>query len=147
MSFDFALQKVMNVKEQEQKNSQNQYTEAMNQFEQVATELYDLLKKKEELEQTGREKVTKGISIYELQSSQSQLLRLQQAINETQHTTQLARERMNRKQQDMVKHSIEFKKYEKMKQVKQEQFKEEQRRLENAQMDDIAIQLFQKRWN
>ncbi|OLS37475.1 flagellar export protein FliJ [Alkalihalophilus pseudofirmus] len=147
MSFDFALQKVMNVKEQEQKNSQNQYTEAMNQFEQVATELYDLLKKKEDLEQAGREKVTKGISIHELQSSQSQILRLQQAINETQHTTQLARERMNRKQQDMVRHSIEFKKYEKMKQVKQEQFKEEQRRFENAQMDDIAIQLFQKRWN
>ncbi|WP_368504056.1 flagellar export protein FliJ [Alkalihalophilus sp. As8PL] len=145
MSFDFTLQKVMNLKEQERQTSQNQYTEAMDQFERVATELYDLLKKKENLEEAGREKVAKGISIYELQSSQSQLLRMQQAINEQQRTTQRARERMTMKQQDMVKHSIEFKKYEKLKQVKFEQYKKEQTRLENEQMDDIAIQLFQKR--
>ncbi|MDV2685430.1 flagellar export protein FliJ [Alkalihalophilus lindianensis] len=145
MSFDFTLQKVMNLKEQERQTSQNQYTEAMDQFERVATELYDLLKKKENLEEAGRQKVAKGISIYELQSSQSQLLRMQQAIHEQQRTTQRARERMTIKQQDMVKHSIEFKKYEKLKQVKFEQYKQEQTRLENEQMDDIAIQLFQKR--
>ncbi len=135
----------MNLREQEQQSSQHQYTEAMNEFEQVATELYELLKKKENLEELGREKVTNGISIYELQSSQSQLMRLQQAISDQQRNTQLARERMKRKEQDMVKRSIEYKKYEKMKQVKFTQYKQEQIYLDNVQMDEIAIQLFQKR--
>lgn len=135
----------MELKEREKNNIQSQYQEAIAKFEIIATELYDMLKRKEELENNAREQVTKGISIYQLQQNQSTLLRLQQEILVQQRSTQLARERMNRKEQDLINMSIEYKKYEKMKQIKLEQFEEEEKRIELLQMDDLSIRLFANR--
>lgn len=135
----------MELKEREKNNIQSQYQEAIAKFEIVATELYEMLKRKEELENNAREQFTKGTSIYQLQQNQSTLLRLQQEILVQQRSTQLARERMNRKEQDLINMSIEYKKYEKMKQIKLEQFEEEEKRIELLQMDDLSIRLFANR--
>lgn len=145
MSFQFTLQKVMELREREKNNVQSEYQEAMTSFETIATELYEMLKRKEELEDNAREQIEKGTSIYALQQNQSKLLRLQQEVLVQQRSTQLAREKMNRKQQDLMNRSIEFKKYEKMKQIRQEQFEQEEKRLELLQMDELSIRLYAKR--
>ncbi len=135
----------MELREREKNNVQSEYQEAMTKFEKVATELYEMLKRKEELEENAREQVTKGTSIYALQQNQSKLLRLQQEILVQQRSTQLAREKMNRKQQDLMNISIEYKKYEKMKQLKHEQFELEEKRLELLQMDELSLRLYANR--
>jgi flagellar FliJ protein len=144
MSFEFTLQKVLQVSEREKNQIQSEYQEAMNQFEKVATQLYELLKSKEELEQSARDQISLGTSVFSLQQSQNKMLRLQQEIQQKQRATQQARDQMNGKQQDLVDKTIELKKYEKMKQLKQEQFIQEQKRLELIQMDELSIQLFAK---
>jgi flagellar FliJ protein len=134
----------MQVSEREKNQIQSEYQEAMNQFEKVATQLYELLKSKEELEQSARDQISLGTSVFSLQQNQNKMLRLQQEIQQKQRATQQAREQMNGKQQDLVDKTIELKKYEKMKQLKQEQLIQEQKRLELIQMDELSIQLFAK---
>ena len=145
MSFQFTLEKVMQFREQEKNTTQTLYQEAVDQFEQVATQLYELLKRKEELEKHAREQVSIGTSIYDLQQNQMKVLQLQQEIQVKQRATQVAREKMNKKQEDFITKSIELKKYEKMKQMKQEQYKEEVKRVELVQMDEMSIRLFANR--
>lgn len=145
MSFQFTLQKIMDLKEREKNNSQNEYEEALRYFEKTATELYHLLKNKEELEEKAREKMKRGTSIYELQQTETSLLRLQQQIYMQQRSTDRAREKMNIKQRKLIDSTIEFKKYEKMKQLKKEQHREEMKRQEAMEMDEISMQLYVKR--
>ncbi|MFC0558604.1 flagellar export protein FliJ [Halalkalibacter alkalisediminis] len=145
MSFQFTLEKVMQFKEQEKNTTQAQYQEAVDQFELVASQLYELLKRKEELETHAREQISTGTSIYDLQQNQTKVLQLQHEIQVKQRATQLAREKMNKKQEDFILKSIELKKYEKMKQLKQEQYKEEIKRVELLQMDEVSIRLFANR--
>ncbi|NEU29372.1 flagellar biosynthesis chaperone FliJ [bacterium LRH843] len=142
MSFQFTLQKVMELREREKNNVQSEYQEAVTNFETTATQLFEMLKKKETLEKKAREQIMNGTSIFALQQNESTLLRLGQEIQVQQRFTQLAREKMNRKQEDLLEISIEYKKYEKMKQLKKEQFEEEAKRLELIQMDEISIRLF-----
>ncbi|MDT8859025.1 flagellar export protein FliJ [Alkalihalobacillus sp. MEB130] len=145
MSFQFTLQKVMQVREREKIKVQAEYQDAIDHFEIVATQLYELLKTKESLEEQARNQITSGTSIYELQQHQNELFRLQQAIQHKQYATQVAREKMAAKEQDLVLKTIEVKKYEKMKQLKHEQYQQELKRRELIQMDELSVQLFVKR--
>ncbi len=145
MSFQFALHKVMELKEREKNNSQTEYEAALRNFEVTATELYHMLKNKEELEEQARQQIERGTSIFELQQSESNLLRLQQEIYAQQQTTQRAREKMNIKQQQLMDTTIEFKKYEKMKELKKEQFEQEVKRLEAIEMDELSMQIYANR--
>ncbi|MCL7746468.1 flagellar export protein FliJ [Halalkalibacter alkaliphilus] len=145
MSFQFTLQKVMQVREREKNKVQAEYQEAIGHFEKVATQLYELLKSKEGLEERVSNQISTGTSIYELQQNQNEIMRLQQEIMDKQHDTQLAREKMVVKEKDLVTKTIEMKKYEKMKQLKQEQYKQEEKRKDIMQMDELSVQLFAKR--
>ncbi|GAE36027.1 flagellar export protein FliJ [Halalkalibacter akibai] len=145
MSFQFTLQKVLQYREREKNTVQAKYQEAVDQFEVVATQLYELLKRKEDIEKQAREQVSSGTSIYSLQQSQMKLLRLQHEIQVKQRATQVARENMHVKEQDFISKSIEVKKYEKMKEIKHEQYKAEEKRLELLQMDELSIRLFANR--
>ncbi|KHF39778.1 flagellar export protein FliJ [Halalkalibacter okhensis] len=145
MSFQFTLQKVMQVREREKNKVQAEYQEAIGHFEKVATQLYELLKSKEDLEELSRNQIATGTSIYKLQQNQTKIMRLQQEILEKQRATQLAREKMTVKEQHLVTKTIEVKKYEKIKQLKQEQYKEEEKRKDLMQMDELSVQLFAKR--
>ncbi len=122
-----------------------QYTEATKIFEDVATRLYNLLKQKEEYEAQARTKISQGTSIFELQQSETSLLRFQREIEKQQRTTHLARERMKRKELDLQEMTIEMKKYEKMKERKYEEYLLEEKRMDQQVMDELSIQLFVKR--
>ncbi|WP_227935811.1 flagellar export protein FliJ [Alkalihalobacillus deserti] len=145
MSFQFTLEKVLQFRGREKHTTQAQYQEAVDQFELVATQLYELLKRKEELEKHAREQVSTGTSIYDLQQNQMKVLRLQHEIQLKQRATQVAREKMTKTQEDFILKSIELKKYEKMKEIKHDQYKEEEKRVELLQMDEMSIRLFANR--
>lgn len=142
MSFQFTLQKILQVRENEKLNAEKEFTNATRQFEEVATKLYELLKKKENYEVNYYRKIETGIPIFEMQQIHTLLTKLQKQINQLQYFTQKARENMDRKQEQLVEKSIELKKYEKIKQKKYELYIEEIQRQENILMDEISVQQF-----
>lgn len=145
MSFQFTLQKILEVRENEKLKAEKEFTQATKQFEEVATKLYELLKKKEEYESHYNSQILTGIHVFQIQQSYSILDQLQKQIDQVQHYTQQARANMNKKEENLVEKSIELKKYEKMKQIKYGQFLEETKRQENLLMDEISVQQFVNR--
>ncbi|MCM2674738.1 flagellar export protein FliJ [Alkalicoccobacillus plakortidis] len=142
MIFQYSLQKLMDIKEREKEEAENIYSQAVKTFEEVATALYHLLKRKESLEADARLKLAKKVSIQDIQSMQSSMLFLQEAIQKQQHLTQLARKKMDEKQQLLIDASFEHKKHEKIREKKYMQFTLEEKRLEQLSMDEISIQRF-----
>ena len=145
MSFQFTLQKILEVKESEKLKAEKEFTQATKQFEEVATKLYELLKKKEDYENHYNNQMLTGIHVFQIQQSYSILGQLQKQIDQLQYYTQQARVNMNKKEEILVEKSIELKKYEKMKQIKYEQFLEETKRQESLLMDEISVQQFMNR--
>ncbi|MBP3952036.1 flagellar export protein FliJ [Bacillus suaedae] len=145
MSFQFTLQKVLEFKENEKNKVQAEYQQAINYFEKVGTELYELLKHKEEIETYARDKVQSGTSIYDLQLQQHEISRIQTQIVVVQKKTQHAREAMMSKQEELLSQSIEYKKYDKMKQRARERFEEEEKKLDLLQMNELSIRSFVNR--
>ncbi|WP_209122384.1 flagellar export protein FliJ [Alkalihalobacillus sp. BA299] len=145
MSFRYTLQKVLDIKEREKQASENEFSKATKQFEEMAIRLYDLLKKKEDLESSCQRQMNEGIPVHQLQQHQTLLMRLNMDIERQQHSTNLARNTMYQKQKDLVDASIELKKYEKMKEIKHAEYIEEQKRIDNMRMDEISLQLYVNR--
>lgn len=147
MSFQFTLQKVKELKEREKNNGRTEYNEAVQSFEAIATQLYNMLKRKEEIEQLARERMIQGTSIQQLQQKERELNRLHEEIIFLQRKTEHARAKMNKKQQQLMDLSIEYKKYEKLKELKKEAYDEENRRSERIQMDELSNRLFTTKRN
>ncbi|WP_096189126.1 flagellar export protein FliJ [Evansella halocellulosilytica] len=145
MSFQFTLEKVLEVKEHEKSEAESKYTEAMKQFEDVATKLYHYMKEKEELEDYYNDKIQTGTSILAIQQTQQTISHLKREIDKLQYETQKARNRMNDQEQFLMFKSIDVKKYEKMKSRKYEQYIEAEKVKENKFLDEISVQQFLKR--
>ncbi|WYP24963.1 flagellar export protein FliJ [Alkalihalobacillus sp. FSL W8-0930] len=142
MQFRYSLQKLMDLKEREKEEAENVYSNAVKTFEEVATELYHLLKRKEALEQDARAKLSNLVSVLDIQSMQASMLFLQDAIVKQQKRTQLARTKMEEKHQLLLDASFEHKKHEKIRDKKRKQFVVEEARLEQLSMDEISVQRF-----
>lgn len=145
MSFKYSLQKLLDIKENEKQMKEAEYASAQKNFEEKATRLYQLLKRKEEVEASYLEKLSKGVSVYEIQQQQNSLFRMKMEINKQMKETDLARAVMNKRQDELILISKDVKKYERMKEIKKEQFILEQKRLEMKEMDEISIQLYANR--
>ncbi|MCR6096043.1 flagellar export protein FliJ [Salipaludibacillus agaradhaerens] len=145
MSFKFALQKVLEVKDFEKTDAERAYTESVEEFEGVATQLYELLKKKEELVEETEKKLLRGLAISSIQLNEQNISFLQTEINKLQLSTQKARQNMNEKEKFLLFKTVDLKKYEKMKKIKQAQYLENEKREELKFLDEVSIQQFVRR--
>lgn len=145
MSFQYTLQKVLDFKERQKQEKEAAFNQAVRTFEEIATVLYHLLKKKEETVSYYEEKLNQGVTVFELQMQQTQLLRLQKEIEKQQRLTNIARENMNHAQENLIEMSVEYKKYVKMKEKQLEQYLENLKREETKLMDEISIQMYANR--
>lgn len=145
MSFQFALQKVLEVKDYEKSDAELDYTKSVKVFEDVATKLYDLLKRKEELTIANEKKLKKGLTISLIQMNEKTIAYLQKEIDRLQLNTKEARKKMNEKERFLTFKAIDLKKYEKMKEIKQQQFTEDEKRVEQKFLDEISVQQFVRR--
>ncbi len=64
----YRFEKVLTVREQEKQQTEIAYKESVQSFEEIATKLYELLKKKEDLITFQQERLKIGSSIDEIQS-------------------------------------------------------------------------------
>jgi flagellar protein FliJ len=145
MSFHFTLQKVMELKGHEKGDAERAYTESVKEFKKTAAQLYEFLKRKEELMEEIERKLTEGLSISAIQFNEKTISYLQSEIDRLQLSTHHARKNMNEKEKYLMYKSIDLKKYEKMKEIKQGEFLQEEKRQESKFLDDVSVQQFLRR--
>lgn len=148
MNYHFKFQKILNLREREKEEAFNLYQDSVRNFEESAEKLFDLLKKKENLELYMSEQLTKGFSIQEIRHYQHFISNLEETIEHHQIVVMNARNKMNWREEELKDSNIEMKKYEKLKERNYKSYMKELNQLENMQLDEIsAIQYFHREGN
>jgi flagellar FliJ protein len=137
----------MDIKENEKEKSLAEYNQSVNDFENVAQKLYDSLKQKEVLEENTLSRLNQGMQVQEIRHYQQFVNNLEKTISHYQKLVLMTRSRMNEKQVKLMKHNIEVKKYEKLKEKQQEDYQIDMKYIENKYMDDLSIQTYMYRGN
>jgi flagellar protein FliJ len=145
MSYHFKFARVLALKEREKEEALAVYQDSVRKFEEVAEKLYELLKKKEDLEAFQSNELKGGISIVQIRHHQQFIGNLEKTINHYQKMVMNARHRMTIYQEKLMDKNIEVKKFEKIREKDLGKFIAELKATESKQMDDISIQHFMNR--
>ncbi|AGX03864.1 MULTISPECIES: flagellar export protein FliJ [Bacillus] len=145
MQYQYRFEKVMSIREREKDEALDSYNQSVRRFEEAAGKLYELLKKKEDLEEFQFSKLASGLPVQEIRHYQHFIHSLEKTIEHYQQVVFNARNQMNYYQDKLTEKNIEVKKYEKMKEKDIVRFAESMKLEENRQMDDISIQLYANR--
>lgn len=135
----------MSLKEREKEEALSVYQDSVKKFEEVAEKLYELLKKKEQLEAFQLDGLKTGLSIVQIRHHQQFIGNLEKTIDHYQKMVMNARHRMNIYQEKLMDKNIEVKKFEKIREKDLGHFITDLKSTENKQMDDISIQHFMNR--
>ncbi len=141
----YRFENILNVREQEKNETEMAYKEAVRSFEEVATKLYELLKKKEDLIAFQQERLVTGSSIDEISHYARFINSMEKTIEDVQQKVVQARAKMNWQEQKLVEKNLEVRKFEKMRERDFETYKEEQLRLETILLDEISSLAYNKR--
>lgn len=145
MRYQYRFQQILTVREQEKSESEMAYKEAVRTFEEIATKLYDLLKKKEDLLAYQQNRLEVGASIDEVTHYARFIDSLEKTIADVQQKVMQARAKMNWHEQKLLEKNLEVRKYEKMREKDLEAFKEEQNRLETILLDELSSVAYYKK--
>lgn len=145
VAYQYKFAKVLSIREQEKSETELAYKESVHTFEKVATELYDLLKKKENTMDLQNDRLVSGLSIDEIHHYSNYIEGLQKRIDIVQKKVIQARSKMNWFEEKLVEKSLEVRKFEKIKEKDFEHFQQEQQRLETIQLDEISSLKFQNK--
>ncbi|MFC0474732.1 flagellar export protein FliJ [Robertmurraya beringensis] len=145
MRYEFKFHKILAVKEREKDEAVSIYQDSVRKFEEVAEKLYELLKRKEDLEVYQSERLHGGLSIQEIRHHQQFISNIEKMIEHYQKMVINARNRMLLFQEKLLEKNIEVKKYEKIREKDYMKFTEDLKVFEGKQMDDISIQMYMNR--
>lgn len=140
--YHYRFEHILTYQEQKKNETEADYKGAVDQFEQVATRLYELLKKKEQLIADYENKLAAGFSIEQIKLTTQYLEKLERLIAEVQQQVIDHRARMNWYEEKLLEDTIEVKKYEKMREKDVELFLEEEQRKEALFLDEISTQQY-----
>ncbi len=141
----YRFENILNVREQEKNETEMAYKEAVLSFEEIATKLYELLKKKEDLIAFQQERLVTGSSIDEISHYARFIDSMEKTIEDVQKKVVQARTKMNWQEQKLLEKNLEVRKFEKMREKDFETYKEEQLRLEAILLDEISSLTYNKR--
>lgn len=145
VAYQYKFAKILTVREQEKSETELAYKESVIAFETAATELYDLLKKKEDTVDAQNNQLKQGLSINHIHHFSNFIDGLQKRIDKVQKEVMQARSKMNWFEEKLLEKSLEVRKFEKIKEKDYELFQQDQLRLETIQLDEISSLKFQKR--
>ncbi len=137
-----SLEKIWHIREKELHEAQGHYQRAVDFFETQATELYYLLKKKEDLTAQLESRLKKRVTITYINTVSESIQRLDQQEKELQKKVHQARVNMEQKELQLKEAHMEMKKMEKLHGSKTKQMKEIQKKQESNFMDEISIQQY-----
>lgn len=136
--YKYQFDSIIVVKEQEKNEVEMAYKKAVQDFEAVAQNLYDSLKRKEDLISYQEQQMKIGMSIQEMHSNAQFLDSMEKAIVDIQNKVIQARSKMEWFEEKLLEQTLECRKYEKMREKDYELFKLEENRLEMLQLDELS---------
>lgn len=142
MADTYVLTKLLDVREKEKKDAQKAYEKSLHFFEEVATRLYTLLKKKENAEASYERYLTNTVPLNKIKGQLTYIQQLNRQIMTLQKDVQTARRELEKKQQTLTDAYVEVKKFEKIiehRKLKQENIRKKQ---ELQAMDEASVQQF-----
>ncbi|MER1984760.1 MAG: flagellar export protein FliJ [Solibacillus sp.] len=145
MQYTYRFEKILVVREQEKNETEIAFKESIRVFEEAATKLYDLLKKKEDLIEFQQERLRVGSSIDEVSHYARFLDSMEKTIADVQQKVVQARAKMNWHEQKLLEKNLEVRKFEKMRERDFESFREEQERIEASRLDELSTIAYNKR--
>lgn len=137
-NYRYRFDSIIVVKEQEKNEVEMAYKEAVQHFEEIATNLYDALKRKENLIDSQANRMKTGMSIQEMHNNAQFLESMEHAITDLQNKVVQARSKMEWYEEKLLEQTLECRKYEKMREKDFEAFKQEENRLEMLQLDELS---------
>jgi len=143
--YTYRFSKILNIREQEKTQTEIAYKESLKSFEEVATKLYEMLKRKEDLISYQNERLTFGASIDEVTHYANFINSLEKTIEDLQKKVAQARVKMNWHEEKLLEKNIEVKKYEKMRDKDLEAFKVAQDRFENIRLDELSTMAYYRK--
>ena len=145
VSYVYRFEKVLTIREQEKNETEMAYKESVRSFEEVATKLYDLLKKKEDLIAFQQDRLTVGSSIDEIHHYARFIDSLEKTIADVQQKVIQARAKMNWHEDKLLEKNLEVRKFEKMREKDFKLYQQEQDRIESLFLDEISLLTYNKR--
>jgi flagellar protein FliJ len=137
-----AFEKILTLRSTEKDLALKEYQSSVDHFESVATELYNLLKEKEDLEAALNNQIQSSLAIHEIHSYHYYINLLSEQIARVQSVVQQARSNMDIKQEDLTDSYVEMKKFEKLVEIKKYNEKLKIKKAENEFLDEISVQQF-----
>lgn len=142
MSKVVTLNKILKVLEQEKSVAQRIYIEATNKFEDVARQLYEQLKIKENAELDFSNYIQSKASIKNIKDQANYIENVKERIIYLQALVNKAREKMEEKQEVLTEAHVEVKKIEKVIEIREKERIELEKKLEMESMNEISIRQF-----
>lgn len=137
-AYHYRFENVLVVRDQEKNEMELAFKTSVKHFEDVATKLYDMLKKKEDVLAVQQERMTIGFSVNDIHHFSRFITGLEKSIADMQQKVVQARSKMNWHEEKLVEKTLEVRKYEKMKEKDLTAFKTEQDRIEMNQLDELS---------
>lgn len=142
MAETIALSKILRIREKEKMDAEKSYQQSMAFFENIATRLYTLLKRKETVESSFESGMQDIIPIEKIKEQVAYIEDLNKQILNLQAEVNKARNEMDVEQSKLTDAHIEVKKFEKMIAHRKQVKKEVLQKYENEAMNEISIQQY-----
>ncbi len=142
MSGSESLEKLYHIRENEMNEAQNEYSRAIDYFETVGGQLYELLKRKEETENSVSHQLKKRMKMADLIHYERYYQKLLDEEKVLQMKVHQARVNMNHKQSKLTLSYQELKKLEKIIEKKKEEQLLMIKKEEMKFIDEISVQQY-----
>lgn len=139
MAHHFRLDKVLKLREKEKNLTEIEFSNAQQRFESVARALYNLLKKKEDLEKQYEHKMSTGVQIDQIRQYNLHLQSILNSIIQKQQQVNRARFEMEEKRRQIIQQSVEVKKYSRLKEKHTKKVVSKMKRTEANQLDELTM--------
>lgn len=146
-AYRYRFENVLTFREQEKNEIEVEYKNAVEEFKVVATQMYDLLKRKEEVLNDQQDKMTTGFSINEFHHYAKFIDGLEKKIAQLQKQVIQARSKMNWYENKLFDKTLEVKKFEKMKEKDRDVYRNEKEQLESIRLDELTTIRFRGKEN
>lgn len=134
--------KLLDIREKDKTDAQLAYRRSVEKFEEVAEKIYQLLRKKEDAEQSYDNYLQQFIPLEKIKEQLAYIEVLNQRILALQSELQRARHDMNQKQKKLSSAHVEVKKFEKIIEIRQQSEKALQEKRDMESMDEMSIRQY-----
>lgn len=143
--YNYRFENVLTYRELEKTETEIEFKTSVDAFEVVATELYDLLKKKETVLADQIEQMQTGSSIDEIHHYARFVESLEKKIQHVQQQVIQARSKMNWFEDKLLERTLEVRKFEKMKEKDRDEYRVESEYKEAQRLDELSTMTFRGR--